>query len=62
MKALVAYWRDGFDWRQERAITEFSHYNAAVDGYDIHFIHERGKEPDPMPLVITHGCSVLYYS
>jgi pimeloyl-ACP methyl ester carboxylesterase len=56
MKALVAYWRDGFDWRQqERTINEFSHYKATVDGYDIHFIHERGKGPDPMPLIITHG-------
>ncbi len=56
MKELAAYWRTGFDWRaQERFINSFQHFKADVDGLGIHFIHERGKGPDPMPLVITHG-------
>jgi pimeloyl-ACP methyl ester carboxylesterase len=56
MKDLVAYWRAGFDWRgQERAINAFSHFRARVAGTGIHFIHERGRGPAPMPLVITHG-------
>lgn len=56
MKDLVAYWRTGFDWRaQERAINAFSHFRARVAGTGIHFIHERGRGPAPMPLVITHG-------
>jgi pimeloyl-ACP methyl ester carboxylesterase len=53
---LVRYWQDGFDWRaQERAINTFSHYRATVDGLPIHFIHEKGKGPHPMPLILTHG-------
>ena len=56
MKELVDYWQNGFDWRaQERLINSFQHFKADVDGLGIHFIHERGKGPDPMPLVITHG-------
>ena len=56
LKELVAYWQSDFDWRaQERLINSFSHFKADVDGLGIHFIHERGKGPDPMPLVITHG-------
>ncbi len=56
MKELVDYWRDGFDWRaQEKLINSFQHFKADVDGLDIHFIHERGKGPNSMPLVITHG-------
>ena len=56
MKELVYYWQNGFDWRaQERLINSFQHFKADVDGLGIHFIHERGKGPDPMPLVITHG-------
>ena len=56
LKSLVDYWRTGFDWRaQETLINSFSHFKAAVDGLDIHFIHERGKGPNPIPLVITHG-------
>ena len=56
MKQLVDYWQNGFDWRaQEKLINSFQHFKADVDGLGIHFIHERGKGPDPMPLVITHG-------
>ena len=56
LKSLVHYWRTGFDWRsQETLINSFNHFKAEVDGLDIHFIHERGKGPNPIPLVITHG-------
>ena len=56
IKELAEYWRSDFDWRaQERLINSFQHFKADVDSLGIHFIHERGKGPDPMPLVITHG-------
>ena len=56
MKRLVEYWRSDFDWRaQEQAINAFAHFRADVEGLGIHFIHERGKGPNPMPLLITHG-------
>ena len=56
LKELVDYWRTSFDWRaQEEAINRFSHFRADVDGLGIHFIHEQGKGPNPMPLVLTHG-------
>ncbi len=56
VKELVDYWRHGFDWRtQERAINQFAHFKTDVDGLDIHFIREKGKGPNPLPLVVTHG-------
>jgi microsomal epoxide hydrolase len=56
MKELCEYWLDEFDWRQhERAINRFSHFIAPVDGIDLHFIHERGSGPAPVPLIISHG-------
>ena len=56
IRELVEYWRTRFDWRaQERTINAFNQYRANVDGTGIHFIHERGKGPNPMPIVITHG-------
>ena len=33
----------------------YRHYKAMVDGLGSHFIHEKGKGPNPLPLVITHG-------
>ncbi|MGI9419702.1 MAG: epoxide hydrolase family protein [Geminicoccaceae bacterium] len=56
MKELCSYWLDEFDWRkQEAAINHFSHFIAPVDGIDIHFLHEKGSGPEPMPLLISHG-------
>ena len=56
IKELVEYWRTGFDWRaQEKAMNAFTQFRATVDGLGIHFIHERGKGPNPLPIIITHG-------
>jgi len=56
VKELVEYWRTKFDWRaQEKLINSFAHFKTEVDGLDIHFIHEKGKGPNPVPLVVTHG-------
>ena len=56
IKELAEYWRNGFDWRaQEARINSFANFRADVDGFGVHFIHERGKGPNPMPLIITHG-------
>lgn len=56
LRELVRYWIEHFDWRaQERALFRFAHFRADVDGFGIHFIHERGSGPNPLPLIITHG-------
>ncbi len=56
MRELVAYWQHHFDWRkQEAKLNQFAQFRADIDGLGIHFIHERGKGPNPMPIVITHG-------
>lgn len=56
MKELCAYWVNEFDWRKHEArINRFPHYTAEVDGIDLHFIHEKGSGPAPMPLIISHG-------
>jgi pimeloyl-ACP methyl ester carboxylesterase len=56
LKQLIEYWRDRFDWRRvEREINSFAHYKTAIEGIPIHFIHEPGKGPRPIPLILTHG-------
>ena len=56
LKELVDYWQNSFDWRaQEKLLNTFAHYCAQVDGLGIHFMHEKGKGPSPLPLVVTHG-------
>ena len=62
LKGLVEYWRTGFDWRgQEAKLNAFNHFKSKVDGLDIHFVHEQGKGPNPMPLVITHGWPSTFF-
>lgn len=56
LKALVSYWQHEFDWRaQETMLNQFAHFRAEIDGFGIHFVHERGKGRNPLPIVITHG-------
>jgi pimeloyl-ACP methyl ester carboxylesterase len=56
LKNLIDYWQQHFDWRiRERALNAFSHFHAQVDGFGLHFIHERGKGDHPLPLVLLHG-------
>ena len=56
LKALVAYWRDTFDWRaQERRLNQFDQFKTNIDGLDVHFIHQRSAQSNAMPLVLLHG-------
>ena len=56
LKELCDYWIDGFDWRaQEREINQFAHFQTIIDDLPIHFIHEKGKGPNPIPIILTHG-------
>ncbi len=56
LKELCAYWGSKFDWRaQERALNRFEHFQTSIDGLRIHFIHQRSKEANAIPLIIMHG-------
>jgi pimeloyl-ACP methyl ester carboxylesterase len=56
LRELVDYWRDTYDWRKHEAeLNQFAHFKTDVDGVGIHFIHERGKGPNPFPIILTHG-------
>lgn len=56
LRELVDYWIKDYDWRAvEREINSFANYRATIDDIPIHFIHERGRGPNPMPLILSHG-------
>ncbi len=56
LRELVDHWMHRYDWRaREAAMNRFSHFRTTVDGVPIHFVHERGRGPAPMPLVLSHG-------
>ena len=56
LKELVTYWRNRYDWRAaERRLNQFDQFKTNIDGLDVHFIHQRSKNPNAMPIAITHG-------
>jgi pimeloyl-ACP methyl ester carboxylesterase len=62
LKELVDHWQHRYDWRtHEAALNAFAHFKADVDGVSIHFIHERGKGPNPTPLLLLHGFPDSFY-
>lgn len=57
LKAIVEHWADGFDWRaQEKRLNQRDHYRADLEGFGIHFIHQRATFPsEVVPLLVLHG-------
>lgn len=56
MKELVAYWREVYDWRTHEArLNQFRQFTVTVGDIDLHFIHEQGVGPKPLPLLLSHG-------
>ena len=56
LQGLVNYWGKNYDWRKAEAkLNSFPQFTTTIDGIDIHFIHVRSKEPNAMPLIISHG-------
>ncbi|MGH9598603.1 MAG: epoxide hydrolase family protein [Terracidiphilus sp.] len=62
LKDLVSYWQDGYDWRQqETTLNRFKHFHAVVDGIKIHYVHARGTDSAPTPLLLLHGFPDSFY-
>jgi pimeloyl-ACP methyl ester carboxylesterase len=62
LRELCMYWIESFDWRaQERYLNSFNHQIRDIDDLDVHFIHQRGRGPAPIPLLLTHGWPSTFY-
>ena len=56
MQELARYWATDYDWRKAEAkLNALPQFVTNIDGLDIHFIHVRSKNPNALPMVITHG-------
>jgi pimeloyl-ACP methyl ester carboxylesterase len=56
LQALAEYWGKSYDWRKaEKKLNAFPQFITTIDDVDIHFIHVRSKEPNAMPIIISHG-------
>jgi microsomal epoxide hydrolase len=56
LKSITEYWKSTFDWRHwEAKLNAFPQFTVGIGGIDLHFIHEQGRSPRAMPLLISHG-------
>jgi pimeloyl-ACP methyl ester carboxylesterase len=56
MQKLASYWGKDYDWRRcEAKLKALPNFITTIDGLDIHFIHVRSKNPNALPIIITHG-------
>lgn len=56
LQELTAYWQQGFDWpKQQAELNKFNQFHTTINGIGVHFIHERGEGPKPIPLLLSHG-------
>jgi pimeloyl-ACP methyl ester carboxylesterase len=56
IQKLAHYWQNDYDWRKvEAKLNALPQFITEIDGVDIHFIHVRSKQPNALPLIVTHG-------
>ena len=56
MQKLAHYWATDYDWRKvEARLNALPMFVTTIDGLDIQFIHVRSKNPNALPIIITHG-------
>jgi pimeloyl-ACP methyl ester carboxylesterase len=56
MQKLAHYWATDYDFRKcEAKLNGLPQFVTNIDGVDIHFIHVRSKQPNALPLIVTHG-------
>lgn len=56
LRELIEYWRARYDWRvYEAKLNAFRQFTIPIAGIDLHFIHQPGVGPAPLPLLLLHG-------
>jgi microsomal epoxide hydrolase len=56
LRSFVDHWLERYDWRAaESRLNRHPQFQARVEDIDLHFYHEKGSGPRPLPLILTHG-------
>lgn len=56
MRKLLDYWLYRFDWREQEArLNQLPQFQTEIEGNTVHFLHQKGVGPAPVPIVLTHG-------
>src|SRR5579864_2422323 len=56
LKDLCIHWANGFDWKeQEERLNGYDHFCAELKDSHLHYIHEKGKGSQRIPILLLHG-------
>lgn len=56
LQSICRYWREKFDWKAEiERLARLHHFEYHKGDQSIHFVHERGRGPAPIPILLLHG-------
>ena len=56
LQEIVRYWGTNYDWRKvEARLNALPMFTTKIDGVDIQFIQVKSRNPNALPIVITHG-------
>jgi pimeloyl-ACP methyl ester carboxylesterase len=56
LQSICRYWREKFDWKAEvEKLSDLHHLQYRTGEQLIHFVHERGKGPATIPILLLHG-------
>ena len=62
LEQVIEYWLSSYDWREhEKEMNSFQHFKVTIDDVPVHYIYERGKGPDPIPIILTHGYPMTFW-
>lgn len=59
---LLKYWKTNFSL--EKAMTrirQWPHFVTTIEGIQIHFVHQKSKHPNAIPLLMCHGWPGSFY-
>ncbi|KAJ7368998.1 Alpha/Beta hydrolase protein [Mycena albidolilacea] len=56
LRGLQTDWVENFDWETQQAeLNQFSHYTVVIEEQTVHFVHQKSKDPDAIPVILLHG-------
>ncbi|KAM0449852.1 hypothetical protein ACHAO4_007154 [Trichoderma viride] len=56
LKSLQNEWIQSFNWtREEEQMNTYNHFTTKIGDQTVHFIHEKSKHANAIPLILLHG-------
>ena len=59
---LYKFWTESYSWEEEQEhMNQWPHFRTEIEDINIHFIHQRSKAENAVPLLMVHGWPGSFY-